>query len=56
MIADALARGALETVLHEFAPRPLGIYAVRSGRRTAPRLVQDLVRALELAFRAHRWT
>lgn len=55
MISDALEAGLLETVLDEYAPRPIGIYAVRSGRRTAPRLVTELVRALEAAFRTPKW-
>jgi DNA-binding transcriptional LysR family regulator len=55
MISDALEAGLLETVLDEYAPRPIGIYAVRSGRRTAPRLVTELVRTLEAAFRTPKW-
>jgi DNA-binding transcriptional LysR family regulator len=55
MIAEALEAGALQTVLDAYAPRPIGIYAVRSGRRAAPRLVTALVDELERAFRSPRW-
>jgi DNA-binding transcriptional LysR family regulator len=55
MIADALAEGRLVTVLEEFAPRPLGIFAVRAGRRTPPKLVGELLSALEVAFASPRW-
>jgi DNA-binding transcriptional LysR family regulator len=55
MIADALRAGALETVLDDYAPRPIGIYAVRSGRRAPPPLVAALVEELERAFRGPLW-
>jgi DNA-binding transcriptional LysR family regulator len=52
MIADALKTGALDA----FVPRPFGVYAVRSGRRIAPKLVSELVRSLEMAFRGSVWS
>lgn len=55
LVADALAAGALVTVLDAFAPRPLGIYAVRSGRGAAPRLVTALVEELDRALRGPAW-
>ncbi|HWL88866.1 MAG TPA: LysR family transcriptional regulator [Polyangiaceae bacterium] len=55
MIHQELAAGTLETVLDDFAPRPLGIYAVRTGSRSVPRLVKALVDALEHAFRTPPW-
>jgi DNA-binding transcriptional LysR family regulator len=55
MIADALERGELEVVLQDFAPRPLGLYAVRSGKRAAPPLLKSLLDALVSAFRAGDW-
>jgi DNA-binding transcriptional LysR family regulator len=56
MIADALAKGQIETVLDDFAARPLGIYAVRSGRRSPPKLVAELLRKVESAFRGALWS
>jgi DNA-binding transcriptional LysR family regulator len=55
MTFEALRSGVLETVLADFAPRPLGIYAVRRGGRAAPRRITELVRTLEKAFRAAPW-
>jgi DNA-binding transcriptional LysR family regulator len=56
MVAAALAEGRLVTVLDDFAPRPLGIYAVRSGRRAAPPLVKRLIDSLENAFAKAPWS
>jgi DNA-binding transcriptional LysR family regulator len=56
MVAAALAEGRLVTVLDEFAPRPLGIYAVRSGRRAAPLIVKRLIDGLESAFAKAPWS
>jgi DNA-binding transcriptional LysR family regulator len=56
MVVDALARGQLVTVLDDFAPRPLGVYALRAGKRTPPRLVAALLKELEQAFRKVPWT
>lgn len=56
MIVDALRTGQLERVLEAFAPPPMGIYAVRAGRRAAPPLVTELVQVLERAFRKQAWT
>lgn len=55
MVADAIADGRIRTVLDAFAPRPLGIYAVRSGKRTAPPLVAALLDVLSEAFRTSAW-
>ncbi|HET9954962.1 MAG TPA: LysR substrate-binding domain-containing protein [Polyangiaceae bacterium] len=55
MIADALRAGTLETVLDSFGPRPMGIYAVRSGRPTPPKLVAELIAAFEAAFQGPDW-
>ena len=46
MVADAIEAGTLETVLDDFAPRPMGIYAVRSGRGATPRLIAALIEAI----------
>jgi DNA-binding transcriptional LysR family regulator len=51
MIASALESGELQTVLDDFAPRPLGLYAVRSGKRAAPALSKRLLDVLASAFR-----
>ncbi len=56
MVASALAEGRLVTVLDAFAPRALGIYAVRSGRRVAPVLVKRLIDELEAAFARAPWS
>jgi DNA-binding transcriptional LysR family regulator len=55
MIAPALARGELSVVLREFAPKPLGLYAVRSGKRAAPPLLKSLLDVLGAAFREAAW-
>lgn len=55
MIHDAVAEGRLQTVLAPFAPRPMGIYAVRSGKRQAPPLVAELIRALEKDLSRQEW-
>jgi DNA-binding transcriptional LysR family regulator len=55
MTHDALDEGRLVTVLADFAPKPIGIYAVRRGGRHAPPLVTALVRALENALRGPPW-
>jgi DNA-binding transcriptional LysR family regulator len=55
MIAPALERGELEPVLPDFAPKPLGLYAVRGGRRSAPPLLKSLLDALVAAFSDSSW-
>jgi len=55
MVHDAIERGELEVVLGPFAPRPIGIHAVRAGRREAPALVRDLVAVLERALASAPW-
>ena len=55
MTLDAVEAGQLERVLEPFAPAPIGIYAVRAGRRAAPPLVTALVGVLERAFRRQPW-
>ncbi len=55
MTCEALKAGPLERVLGDFAPPPIGLYAVRAGRRRAPPVVAELVRALEQAFRQPSW-
>jgi DNA-binding transcriptional LysR family regulator len=55
MTFDAVNEGRLERVLEDFAPAPIGIYAVRAGRRKAPPLLAALVQALEQAFRRQPW-
>ncbi len=54
-VHDAIERGDLEVVLAPFAPRPMGIYAVRASRREAPAPVRDLVVALERALAHAPW-
>lgn len=55
MVHDAIERGALEVVLAPFAPRPMGIHAVRASRREAPPLVRELVLGLERALARAPW-
>lgn len=55
MTYDAVNAGLLERVLEKYAPPPIGIYAVRSGRRAAPPLVAEFVRVLEAALRKQPW-
>jgi DNA-binding transcriptional LysR family regulator len=55
MIAPALERGELEVLLPDFAPKPLGLYAVRSGKRSAPPLLKSLLDMLASAFRDPAW-
>jgi DNA-binding transcriptional LysR family regulator len=55
MVASALDSGELVAVLNEFAPKPLGLYAVRSGKRAAPPLLKALLEALASAFRDPSW-
>jgi len=55
MIHDQLKSGALATVLDDYAPRPLGIYAVQPDRRGQPARVRALVDGLVRAFRAPPW-
>lgn len=43
IVADALARGALVTVLEAFEPAPLGIYALLPGNRYLPQRVRVLL-------------
>jgi DNA-binding transcriptional LysR family regulator len=56
MTFDALRAGLLERVLEDFAPPPIGIYAVRVGRRTPSPVLAALTRSLEEAFRRQPWT
>jgi DNA-binding transcriptional LysR family regulator len=55
MIAPALERGELEVLLPDFTPKPLGLYAVRSGKRSAPPLLKSLLDMLASAFRDPAW-
>ena len=55
MTFDAVRGGRLERVLEDFAPPPIGIYAVRVGRRTPSPLLAALTRSLEEAFRREPW-
>lgn len=55
MTYDALELGLLERVLDAFAPAPIGIYAVRAGRRALPQRVGELVHFLEREFRRQPW-
>lgn len=55
MTYEALQRGQLERVLDEFTPPPMGIYAVRSGRRAPPPLVGELLQFLEQELRRQPW-
>jgi DNA-binding transcriptional LysR family regulator len=56
MTFEAVGAGLLERVLEPFAPPPIGIYAIRSGRRAGPPLVAALVQVLERAFRGQPWS
>ena len=55
MIAEALSTGALVTVLDQYAPRPIGIYAVRRGGRAAPPLLAQLIDEFSAALRNAAW-
>lgn len=55
MTLDAVSSGLLERVLEPFAPRPIGIYAVRAGRRVASPILAALIQSLEQALRAQPW-
>jgi len=55
MTFEAVRRGLLERVLEEFAPPPIGIYAVRAGRRSPSPILTALIRSLEDAFRRQPW-
>lgn len=55
MTHEALARRKLEIVLGDYARRPMGIYAVRAGKRAAPPLVAALLKVLERALRDEPW-
>ncbi|MBJ6765001.1 LysR family transcriptional regulator [Myxococcaceae bacterium JPH2] len=55
MVAEDLRSGRLVTVLDDFAPRPVSIYAVHaSGRAPAPR-VRALLDVLAAEFRVAPW-
>jgi len=54
MVASALESGKLVTVLDEYAPRPLGLYAVRSGKHVPPAL-KHLLELLSAEFRGPAW-
>lgn len=55
LVFDALASGALETVLDDFAPQPIGVYAVQPGERSRPARVERLVDALAKHLRRAPW-
>jgi DNA-binding transcriptional LysR family regulator len=55
MTFEAVASGALERVLEDFVPPPLGIFAVRSGRRAPSALLADLIQTLEAFLRRQPW-
>lgn len=55
MIYDAVESGLLQIVLEDFAPPPIGIYAVRAGRQNPSPILAGLIQALEQAFRRQRW-
>jgi DNA-binding transcriptional LysR family regulator len=55
MIHDELRSGALIAVLGEFAPRPLGIYAIQPARRAQPPRIRALVDHLARALRRPPW-
>jgi DNA-binding transcriptional LysR family regulator len=56
MTFEAVSSGLLERVLEDFSPRPIGIYAVRVGRRNPSPSLTALVHALEHAFRRQPWS
>lgn len=55
MTCEALSAGLLQPVLEDFAPPPIGIYAVRTGPRRAFPALTALIEALERAFRRQPW-
>lgn len=55
MTVDAVSSGQLERALESFAPPPIGVYAVRAGRRSPSPLIAELASALERSFRRQPW-
>jgi len=55
MVASALESGELVKVLDDYTPRPLGLYAVRSGRHSVPPMLKRLLELLGVAFRGPAW-
>jgi DNA-binding transcriptional LysR family regulator len=55
MTFDAVRAGQLERVLEAFTPPPIGIYAVRAGRRKPPPILGGLIQALEHWFLRQPW-
>ncbi|SFP41996.1 DNA-binding transcriptional regulator, LysR family [Geopseudomonas sagittaria] len=56
IVADALAAGRLEVLLEEFAPPPLGIYAVLASNRYVPHRVRVLIEFLASRLAAAQTT
>jgi DNA-binding transcriptional LysR family regulator len=55
MVADDLRKGRLLTVLPQYAPMGLDIYAVVAGRRNSPIRVQTFMQFLKLWFAQPDW-
>ena len=55
MTLEAVSSGQLERVLEDFAPPPIGIYAVRVGRRKPSPHLAELIAVLEQALRRQLW-
>lgn len=55
MTIEAVEAGLLERVLEDFAPPPIGIYAVRAGRRKPSPLLAAFIQALEGGLRRQPW-
>ncbi len=55
MTFEAVNGGLLERVLEDFTPSPIGIYAVRAGRRTPSPILARLTHALEQSLRKQPW-
>lgn len=56
LVADALASGRLVPVLAEYAPRPMGIFAVQVDRRVQPARMKALVELLARELGGKGWS
>jgi len=50
IVEDALANGRLKAILHDYCPRPFGLYAVRPSRHFTPARVRALIEYLRAQF------
>jgi len=50
IVEDALENGRLKAILHDYCPRPFGLYAVRPSRHFTPARVRALIEYLRAQF------